>query len=73
MLAWGPRAGRSKLAVKMRDLKANEAAKPLEVSKMYHMVRNEAQLELTVQRYAELLIEYYYVYERKHYEEDRQE
>ena len=57
--------------VKMRDLKADKAAKPLEGSNMYNMVRNETLMELTVKRYAELLIEYFHVYERKYYEEDQ--
>ena len=29
-------------------------------------------MELTVKRYAELFIDYYYVYERKCYEKDRE-
>ena len=58
--------------VKMRDLKADKAAKPLEGSNMYNMVRNETLMELTVKRYAELLIEYYYVYERKYYRKENQ-
>ena len=57
--------------VKMRDLKANKAAKPLEGSNMYNMIRNETLMELTVKRYSELLIEYFHVYERKYYDEDR--
>ena len=57
--------------VKMRDLKADKTAKPLEGSNMYNMIRNETLMELTVKRYAELLIEYYHVYERKYYEKDR--
>ncbi len=61
---------KQKAWIKKRDQLADKAAKSLEGTNMYHRHRNETLMELTVKRYAELLIEYYYVYERKYYRKD---
>lgn len=63
---------KQKAWLKKRDLLADKAAKPLKGTNMYNRHRNETLMELTVKRYAELLIEYYHVYERVYYRKDDQ-
>ena len=58
---------KQKAWIQKRDRAADKAAKALKGSNMYHRLRNETLMELTVKRYGELLIEYYYLYERGYY------